>query len=69
MFNRFASPDIDIDAYLSYLKKDKKNTSTGIRVILSRGYGDMFLTQVEADEAFKGIIAKCFEGFQQETNK
>jgi len=60
-------PGIDIDTYLTYLKKDKKNTSAGIRVILSRGYGDMFLTQVEADEAFQAVIAKCFEGFQQES--
>lgn len=60
-------PEIDIDTYLTYLKKDKKNTSAGIRVILSKGFGEMFLTQVEADEAFKAIIAKCFERFQQET--
>lgn len=60
-------PVIDIDTYLTYLKKDKKNTSAGIRVILSKGFGQMYLTQVEADEAFKAVIAKCFNRFQQET--
>lgn len=60
-------PDIDIDTYLTYLKKDKKNTSAGIRVILSKGFGQMYLTKVEADEAFKAVIAKCFYGFKEET--
>jgi 3-dehydroquinate synthase len=64
---KVAFPDIDIDTYLTYLKKDKKNTSAGIRVILSKGFGQMYLTQVEADEAFKAVIAKCFNRFQQET--
>ena len=64
---KVAFPEIDIDTYLTYLKKDKKNTSAGIRVILSKGFGQMYLTQVEADDAFKAVIAKCFNGFQQET--
>ena len=60
-------PEIDIDSYLSYLKKDKKNTSAGIRVILTQGFGQMYLTQVEADEAFKAVIVECFKRFQEET--
>jgi 3-dehydroquinate synthase len=60
-------PDIDIDAYLSYLKKDKKNTSAGIRLILSKGFGAMYLTQVEPDEALKAVITQCFNKFQQES--
>ncbi|MDB3957860.1 hypothetical protein N9408_03005 [Opitutales bacterium] len=60
-------PDIDIDAYLNYLKKDKKNLSTGIRLILTKGFGDMFLTNVDADDSFRSVIAECFKNFQQET--
>lgn len=60
-------PEIDIDTYLGYLKKDKKNTSSGVRVILSKGFGEMYLTQIEVDEALKEVIAKCFNEFQQET--
>jgi 3-dehydroquinate synthase len=64
---RFSFPDIDIDSYLSYLKKDKKNTSAGIRVILTKGFGQMYLTQVEADAAFQSVIVECFKRFQEET--
>lgn len=65
--NQTTFPDIDLEAYLNYLRKDKKNTSKGIRLILSRGIGDMFLTQVEPDEAFKKVVQGCFDDFQQET--
>ncbi|GAB5560428.1 MAG: 3-dehydroquinate synthase [Synoicihabitans sp.] len=60
-------PDIDSGTYLTYLKKDKKNTSAGIRVVLSRGIGEMFLTQVEANQDFMAVISKCFDSFQSET--
>ena len=59
-------PDIDIDAYLNYLKKDKKNLSSGIRLILTKGFGDMFLTTVDADDSFRSVVAECFMNFQQE---
>lgn len=62
-------PEIDVETYLNYLRKDKKNTSTGIRLILSRAYGDMFLTQVEPNEAFKQVVQGCFDAFQQETEE
>jgi len=60
-------PEINLDTYLGYLKKDKKNTSAGVRVILSKGFGEMYLTQIEVDEGLKAVIAKCFSEFQQET--
>ena len=60
-------PDIDINTYLTYLKKDKKNTSAGIRVILSKGFGEMFLAQVDSNQEFKAVISQCFDTFQQET--
>jgi len=59
-------PDIDIDVYLNYLKKDKKNLSTGIRLILTKGFGDMFLTTVDADDSFRSVVEECFTNFQQE---
>ena len=63
---QIAFPNIDIGTYISYLKKDKKNTSMDIRLILTRGFGDMFLTRVEPDAAFQTIISQCFERFQKE---
>ena len=59
-------PNIDIDAYLNFLKKDKKNLSSGIRLILTKGFGDMFLTTVDADDSFRSVVAECFMNFQQE---
>lgn len=61
-------PDIDIDTYLNYLKKDKKNISSGIRLILTKGFGDMFLTKVEASEEFRSVVAECFRSFREEGN-
>jgi len=62
-------PDIEIPSYLAYLKKDKKNTSTQLRVILSRGIGDMFLTEITADNSLIKTIESCFENFKSETNE
>lgn len=61
-------PNIDVDAYLNYLKKDKKNIGTDIRLILTKGFGDMFLTKVEPSEDFKTVVANCFKSFQEEKN-
>jgi 3-dehydroquinate synthase len=59
-------PEIELDRYLGYLKKDKKNTSQGIRLILTKGYGKMFLTLVEPAEDFRRTVKACFERFQRE---
>lgn len=59
-------PVVEIDRFLSYLMKDKKNTSEGIRLILTKGYGEMFLTLVETDESFLNTLSSTFERFQNE---
>jgi 3-dehydroquinate synthase len=61
-------PDIDVNTYINYLKKDKKNISSDIRVILTKGFGEMFLTKVDASEDFRTVIANCFKNFQEEIN-
>lgn len=61
-------PAIEFERYLGYLKKDKKNTSDGIRLILTKGYGEMFLTRVEPDDAFCETVKRCFDSFIKETN-
>ena len=61
-------PEVDFEKYLGYLKKDKKNTSDGIRLILTRGYGDMFIQKVVPDQAFSEVVQGCFERFQRESD-
>ena len=61
--------EIDLERYLSLLRKDKKNVGSDVRVILSRGLGDMFITKVPLDEALKSVIARCFEYYRGEPPK
>lgn len=49
------------DAFLDALRKDKKNIDRDIRVILTKGMGNMFLTRVAVDHAFCGTLQDCFD--------
>lgn len=51
----------DLDRYLGILGKDKKNHGSDVRVILTRGLGDMFLTRIALDAPVRETIARCFE--------
>ena len=41
--------EIDIEAFLNALRKDKKNIGSEVRVILTRGFGKMFITSLDVD--------------------
>jgi 3-dehydroquinate synthase len=58
---------IELDRYLDLLRKDKKNVGHDVRVILTRGLGDMFLTKVALDDRVRAVIAGCFEHYRQAT--
>lgn len=58
---------IDLDRYLDILRKDKKNVGNDVRVILTRGLGDMFLTKITLDEQVRAVIAGCFEHYREAT--
>ena len=48
--------EVDVDKFVNALKKDKKNVGNEVRVILTRGFGNMFKTGVDVDgEAGKHI--------------
>ena len=47
------------------LAKDKKNVSTKLNLVLTCGFGDMFLQQVEADEDFAACVAECFDHYRR----
>jgi 3-dehydroquinate synthetase len=45
------------------LHKDKKNIGNDVRVILTRGLGDMFITTIDLNETVRAVIAECFRYF------
>ncbi len=56
----FPSDPIDINAFIGLMAKDKKNVDQELRLILTRGLGDMFIYKVPADEIFRENMASCF---------
>lgn len=50
-------PRFEIADYLDALRKDKKNQGREVRVILTRGMGDMFLTKLEITPEIESLIA------------
>ena len=56
---------IDVPSYIDLLRKDKKNRDGDIRVILTRGMGDMFITKIVPDAVVRDVIAVCFSYYRQ----
>ncbi len=56
-------PAIQTDRYLTLLSKDKKNVGNKLNLILTRGLGEMFMFEVEPDEAFAGVIEQCLASY------
>jgi 3-dehydroquinate synthase len=63
---RFPHGPIDFAEYTSLMCKDKKNVDKDLRLILTRGLGDMFVQKVPADEAFLENLEACFNHYQQQ---
>jgi 3-dehydroquinate synthase len=59
---------VDTDRYLGILGKDKKNVGSDVRLILSRGLGDMFITTVALDQRVRATIAACFAAYSASEN-
>lgn len=53
--------DLDIDAFINALRKDKKNVDAQTRVILTRGLGSMFITSLDIDAEAKNWIREYFD--------
>lgn len=53
-------PEVDMEKYLSAIRKDKKNVGTQLGLILTRGAGDMFKRLSELDDTLEALIAKYF---------
>ncbi|MCA1985339.1 MAG: iron-containing alcohol dehydrogenase [Desulfovibrio sp.] len=48
-WNEVPLGDIDVDAIINALRKDKKNIGAQVRVILTKGLGNMFITSLDVD--------------------
>jgi 3-dehydroquinate synthase len=48
-WNEVFLDEINVEAFIGALRKDKKNLGDEVRVILTRGLGDMFITRLDVD--------------------
>lgn len=63
---KFPSAPIDLVEYTSLMCKDKKNVDRDLRLILTRGLGDMFVQKVPADALFMENLKACFSHYQKQ---
>ncbi len=61
ILKKYKLPNININNFINLLKKDKKSTKGKIRVILSRGIGNMFLSEIQNLNKFKKDIKNYFK--------
>jgi 3-dehydroquinate synthase len=54
-------PAIDVERFLAALARDKKNEGREIKVILTRGLGQMFKTSLTLDAGARDLIARFFD--------
>lgn len=59
-------PDIDLDTYVNTLRKDKKNIGSNLRLILTKGLGNMFIHRLPVEEKFLNVVEQCFARFVDE---
>jgi len=53
--------EIDVEAFIGALRKDKKNMGAEVRVILTKGLGKMFITTLDVDGDARGWIEDYFQ--------
>lgn len=52
---------IDIDKFVGALKKDKKNVANEVRVILTRGFGQMFKASIDVEGDARKYLVEYFK--------
>jgi 3-dehydroquinate synthase len=63
---KFPKQEINPEEFVSLMSKDKKNVDKDLRVILTRGLGNMFVQKVPADDLFKENLNACFSHYQSQ---
>lgn len=61
-------PEIDFEKFLRALSKDKKNEGSETKVILTKGYGEMFKSTLQLDRDTKRLIELFFSEKLYEKN-
>jgi 3-dehydroquinate synthase len=51
---------IEVESFIDALRKDKKNIGADVRVILTRGFGQMFITSLDVDGEGREWIQEYF---------
>lgn len=59
IFGLFEKKDYILSEFINILKKDKKNVSHKFALILSKGIGDVFKTEIDSEE----FISKCIDDY------
>ncbi len=60
VFDGAPLPEIDLNRYLSALRKDKKNVGSQLGLILTSGIGSMFKQLCDLDQELENLIADFF---------
>ena len=50
-----------IKKFLDSLERDKKNENGQVKVILTKGFGQMFLTTLELGTMMRGLLKEYFD--------
>lgn len=61
--------DVNLDAFKNALSKDKKSVGGELRVILTKGVGNMFKTGLVINEEVTGWLQEWFESFSASQEK
>lgn len=54
----------DLERFLGIMAKDKKNVDAQLRLILTRGLGNMFVERRAVDETFRENLMHCFSHYE-----
>lgn len=65
VWNRVEFPEIDLESYINILRKDKKNMDDAVRVILTKGMGEMYVDKIEVTTEFKETLKTCFDAYRR----
>ncbi len=60
----FPTEEMDVEAFISLMSKDKKNVDQNLRVILTNGIGRMCIQKVPIDEIFVENLRASFSCYQ-----
>ncbi len=61
-------PKIDTKEYLNLLSKDKKNVGSKLNLILTSGWGNMFMQEVIPDEGFSELVNQILNFYYSNNN-